>query len=179
MIKLQVTDLDFGDEAVTIRENKRVKGKRSTRQAPLTPLLKEALLAWLSIHPGHALFCHGDEVARSKKRRHSTGHQSAPGRATSLTGRAETVKARSKPQLGHLTTSEMHYHFRKTLCESKWSVVKGSHVLRHSMISCMAAAGIDQRIIDDTVGHCSEEMRRRYRHLTPEVKQRSVTAVFG
>ncbi len=47
------------------------------------------------------------------------------------------------------------------------------------MISCMAAAGVDQRFIDDIVGHCSEEMRRRYRHLTPEVKRRSVDAVFG
>lgn len=180
LIKMQVTDIDFGDEPVTIREKKRVKGKRSTRQAPLTPLLKDALLAWLSIHPGgYALFCHGAEVARSKKRSRSTGHQSGPGRATSLTGRAATVKLRSKPQLGHLTASEVHYHFKKTLSKSKWSVVKGAHVLRHSMISCMAAAGIDQRIIDDIVGHCSEEMRRRYRHLTPEVKQRSVTAVFG
>jgi integrase len=180
LIKMQVTDIDFGDEAVTIREKKRVKGKRSTRQAPLTPLLKDALQAWLSIHPGgYALFCHGEEVARSKKRSRSTGHQSGPGRATSLTGRVATVKIRSKPQLSHLTSSEMHYHFKKTLRKSKWSVVKGAHVLRHSMISCVAAAGIDQRIIDDKVGHCSEEMRRRYRHLTPQVKQRSVTAVFG
>jgi hypothetical protein len=47
------------------------------------------------------------------------------------------------------------------------------------MISCMVAAGIDQRIIDDIVGHCSKEMRRSYPHLTPEVKRRSVDAVFG
>jgi integrase len=180
LIKMQVTDIDFGEEAVTFAEKKRVKGKRSTRQAPLTPLLKEALLAWLAIHPGgHALFCHGEEVARSKKRSRSTGHQNGRGRATSLEGRAATVKLRSKPQLGHLTASEMHYHLKKTLRESRWSVVKGAHVLRHSMISCMAAAGIDQRIIDDIVGHCSEDMRRRYRHLTPEVKSRSVAAVFG
>jgi integrase len=52
-------------------------------------------------------------------------------------------------------------------------------VLRHSFISCLAAAGVDQRIIDDIVGHCPEEMRRRYRHLMPEVKERSVDAVFG
>jgi hypothetical protein len=43
----------------------------------------------------------------------------------------------------------------------------------------MAAAGIDQRIIDDIVGHTSEEMRKRYRHLTPAVKSQAVTAVFG
>jgi integrase len=140
----------------------------------------KALKAWLSIHPGgNALFCHGEEVARSKKRSRSTGHQNGRGRATSMKGRAATVKLRSKPQLGHLTISEMHYHFRKTLRNSKRSVVKGARVLRHSMVSCMAAAGVDQRIIDDIVGHCSEDMRRRYRHLTPEVKSRSVAAVFG
>ena len=139
LIKMQVTDIDFGEEAVTIRDKKRIKGKRSTRQAPLTPLLKEALLAWLSIHPGgHALFCHGEEVTRSKKRSRTTGHQNGVGRATSLKGRMATVKVRSKMQVGHLTTSEMHYHFRKTLRESKWSVVNGAHVLRHSMIRCMA-----------------------------------------
>jgi integrase len=180
LIKMQVTDIDFGEDTVTIREKKRVKGKRSTRQAPLTPLLKEALLAWLSIHPGgRALFCHGEEVARSKKRSRSTGHQNGRLRPASLRGRLETVKLRTKPQLGQLTASEMHYHLKRTIRESKWSVVNGAHVLRHSMISCMAAAGIDQRIIDDIVGHCSEEMRRRYRHLTPEVKSRSVAAVFG
>ncbi|MGO9220307.1 MAG: tyrosine-type recombinase/integrase [Streptosporangiaceae bacterium] len=53
------------------------------------------------------------------------------------------------------------------------------HVLRHSFISCLAAAGIDQRVIDDIVGHTSEEMRRRYRHLTPQVKSKAVLAVFG
>jgi integrase len=40
LLKMEVTDVDFGEEAVTIREKKRVKGKRSTRRAPLTPLLK-------------------------------------------------------------------------------------------------------------------------------------------
>ena len=82
---------------------------------------------------------------------------------------------------GHspLTTGEIHDHFKRTLRGTEWRVMRGLHVLRHSMISCMAAAGIDQRIIDDIVGYCSEEMRRRYRHLTPEVKKRSVDAAFG
>jgi hypothetical protein len=29
------------------------------------------------------------------------------------------------------------------------------------------------------LGHVSEEMRRRYRHLTPQVKSQAVLAVFG
>ena len=33
------------------------------------------------------------------------------------------------------------------------------------------AAGVDQRLIDDWVGHTTEEMRRRYRHLIPSVQE--------
>jgi hypothetical protein len=47
------------------------------------------------------------------------------------------------------------------------------------MISCLAAAGVDQRLIDSIVGHTSEEMARRYRRLTPAAQGRAVTEVFG
>ena len=45
---------------------------------------------------------------------------------------------------------------------SKWEVMRGWHVLRHSFISFCAAAGVDQRLIDEWVGHTTEEMRKRY-----------------
>jgi integrase len=181
LARMLVTDVDFQEGAVTVREKKRVKGERSTRRAPLTLLLRRALEEWLAIHPGGpALFCHDGEVRHSKKRSRTTGHQNGVGRATSLKGRLAMVKLRTeRPGPGPLTTGEIHDHFKRTLLGTEWRVVRGLHVLRHSMISCMAAAGVDQRIIDDIVGHCSEEMRRRYRHLTPEVKKRSVDAVFG
>jgi hypothetical protein len=38
---------------------------------------------------------------------------------------------------------------------------------------------VDQRIIDDLVGHSTEEQRRRYRHLFPDVKQQALLGVFG
>jgi hypothetical protein len=38
---------------------------------------------------------------------------------------------------------------------------------------------VDQRVIDDLVGHSTEEQRRRYRHLYPDVKQKAITEVFG
>jgi hypothetical protein len=38
---------------------------------------------------------------------------------------------------------------------------------------------VDQRVIDDLVGHSTEEQRRRYWHLYPDVKQGAVRAVFG
>jgi integrase len=43
----------------------------------------------------------------------------------------------------------------------------GFHTYRHSFASNLAAAGKDQRIIDETMGHQTEAMRKRYRHLSP------------
>ena len=34
-------------------------------------------------------------------------------------------------------------------------------------------------IVDDMVGHQTDEQRRRYRHLYPDVKQDAIRAVFG
>lgn len=181
LTRMLVTDVDFDGGSVTIREKKRVKGKDSTRRAPLTTALKEALQAWLSVHPGdNTLFCHAGPVERSRKRSRTTGHQSGTGRAKTLGGRLATVHERqNRPEAGPLTPRELHDHFRRTLRGGKWKVVRGLHVLRHSVASCLAAAGVDQRIIDDILGHQSLEMQRRYRHLTPQVKSQAVLAVFG
>jgi integrase len=62
---------------------------------------------------------------------------------------------------------------------SKWAVIPGWHCLRHSFISNCAARGVDQRLIDDWVGHTTEEMRRRYRHLVPDVSKAALLSVFG
>jgi integrase len=181
LIRMLTADVDFAGDSVTVREKKRVKGKRSTRRAPLTPLLKEALQAWLAVHPGGAsLFCQSGEIARSKKRSRTTGHQNGEGRATTLKGRKATVSLREAlPEPCPLTVRECHDHFKRTLAGSPWAVVRGLHTLRHSVASCLAAAGVDQRIIDDMLGHVSEDMRRRYRHLTPQIKSQAVLTVFG
>lgn len=67
----------------------------------------------------------------------------------------------------------------RVLNDSKWSVIKGWHVLRHSFISACAAKGVDQRFVDEWVGHCSEAMRLRYRHLYPSVQAAAIGRVFG
>jgi integrase len=64
------------------------------------------------------------------------------------------------------------------LAGSKWQVLRGWHVLRHSFVSNAAAAGIDQRLIDSWVGHQTEEMRRRYRHLIPSVEQEAISRML-
>ena len=78
-----------------------------------------------------------------------------------------------------MTKSEAHNHFKKALAGSRWEIVRGFHVLRHSFISCLAAAGVDQRIIDEFVGHTTDEQRRRYRHPIPDVKRQAIATAFG
>jgi len=82
------------------------------------------------------------------------------------------------PGDGPLAVQTVHKALRRVLNNSKWSVVKGWHVLRHSFISACAAEAIDQRFIDEWVGHCSEAMRRRYCHLYPSVQKAAINRVF-
>ncbi len=50
----------------------------------------------------------------------------------------------------------------------------GFHTYRHSFASNLAAAGVDQRLIDEFMGHQTEAMRRRYRHLTPRNRRSAI-----
>jgi integrase len=180
LLRIEVGDVNFDEGTLLIREKKRSRKQRTTRHVSLAPSLKGVLRAWLAVHPGgRFLFCQDELVPRSKKRSRTTGHKGQRARATTLGGRMGSVRARQRPGLGALTKDEAHDHFRRTLAGSKWSVLRGYHVLRHSFISCLAAAGVDQRIIDDFVGHQTDEQRRRYRHLYPDVKQRAIAGVFG
>ena len=141
MLRALLTDVDLAGGTITIREKKRIKGKRSNRTAPITPKLAEALRQWLTVRPeSQFLFCQAQQVCRSKKKRV-----------------APTA----------VTPDEAHDHFKRTMAGSKWQVLRGYHVLRHSFISALASEGVDQRIIDEIVGHQSEEQRKRYRHLYP------------
>jgi integrase len=78
-----------------------------------------------------------------------------------------------------ITPREASNYFERALRVSKWRVLKGLHMFRHSFISALASKGVDQRIIDDLVGHCTEQQRRRYRHLYPDVKQKAIVDVFA
>ncbi|MBX6313679.1 MAG: tyrosine-type recombinase/integrase [Isosphaeraceae bacterium] len=153
MLRALATDADLAGRVVTIREKKRVKGKRSTRTAPLTPKLAEVLRDWLAVRPDSPyLFCQAERVTRSKTKR-------------------EGPTA--------VTTDEAHDHFKRTVAGSKWAALRGYHVLRHSFISALASEGVDQRVIDEVVGHQSEEQRKRYRHLYPGVMREAIEGVFG
>jgi integrase len=70
-------------------------------------------------------------------------------------------------------------HFRRSLRGSKWVKLRGFHVFRHSFASNLAAAGVDQRVIDEFMGHQTEAMRKRYRHLFPDQRKNAIESVFG
>lgn len=69
--------------------------------------------------------------------------------------------------------------FVRAVKGSRWSVLHGWHVLRHSFISTLATRGVDQRLIDEWCGHSTEAMRRRYRHLHPGMQSEAIKGVFG
>jgi integrase len=66
-----------------------------------------------------------------------------------------------------LTVNEASHYFDQPLKGSKWQVIKGFHVFRHSLASILASKGVDQRYIDEYLGHQTEAMQKRYRHLHP------------
>jgi integrase len=77
------------------------------------------------------------------------------------------MRGKKRDALGPLTRSEVRDRFRRTLDGNRWKKIKGFHVFRHSFASNLAAAGVDQRIIDEWMGHQTEEMRRRRSAVKP------------
>ncbi|MEO8498886.1 MAG: tyrosine-type recombinase/integrase, partial [Planctomycetota bacterium] len=78
-----------------------------------------------------------------------------------------------------LTVDQAVDHFKRTIADTGWKCVRGFHVFRHSFASNLAAAAVDQRIIDEWMGHQTDELRRRYRHHFPEQQRRAIDLVFG
>jgi integrase len=153
IIRCQWDDVDFESGCVLLREQKRVKNVLSTRRVPLSPLLASVLKDWQKRHPeGSYTFCHDLSVVRSK---------------TTRTG------------FGPLTRNEARDHFKRTIADSRWKNLRGWHCLRHSFASNCAAAGIDQRIINGWMGHQTEEMVKRYRHLLPDQQKDAIRKVFA
>jgi site-specific recombinase XerD len=77
-----------------------------------------------------------------------------------------------------LSAQAMTKGFERGVKDSKLTLMRGWHVLRHSFISALASRGVDQRLIDDFVGHQTEEQRRRYRHIYPSTQRNAISSVF-
>ena len=153
ILRSRIEDIDLESKVISIREKKRVHGKASTRTVPLSPLAHTVLGCWLAAHPGgQASICSDLQI----RRKNGTREQHKP-----------------------LTRDQSHHHFQQTLAGSKWQVLRGWHIFRHSFISNCASLGVDQRMIDAWVGHQTDEMRRRYRHLFPNRQKLELEKVFG
>jgi integrase len=152
LLRIRVDDVDFASGTVLLHEKKRARGRRTSRRVALSACVQTVLRDWLATHPGgQHLFCQA-AVVRSK------------------TYREEPIA---------VTRDEAHDHFRRALAGSAWAVLRGWHVLRHSFASNCAAAGIAQRLINEWMGHQTEEMVRRYRHLFPDQQRQAIEKVFG
>ena len=77
-----------------------------------------------------------------------------------------------------MTVVDAGRFFVDSVRHSKWAVLRGWHVLRHSFASNLAAKGVDQRFIDEFMGHQTEAQRRRYRHLFPHQQRQVLCQVF-
>jgi integrase len=153
MRRSRIDDLDFGANRIFIRERKRVQGRHTIRSVPMSPLLESVLKAWLADHPGGGhTFCLEPNIAKSLKDRHDP----IP-----------------------ITDDEAGHHFQQVLLGSKWAKLRGWHVFRHSFCSNCAGRGIDQRMINSWVGHQTDDMVRRYRHLIPNQENAAIRSVFG
>jgi integrase len=153
MLRAERQDVDMEASVITIREKKRVRGRVTTRRVSMSSRLKEALAA-LPVDNGQ-LFG-GLSLQAVQK-----GFMRVVGKHASGAKNPE---------------KKISQHAKR---RTRWSVLKGYHVLRHSFISALANKGIDQRIIDELVGHQTEAMRRRYRHLYPQTVADAITQVFG
>jgi integrase len=77
-----------------------------------------------------------------------------------------------------LTVQMATHYLRWALEESRWSVIKGFHTLRHSFISNLASKGVSERVIMRLAGHLNRETTARYAHLFPSAVVDAVKLVF-
>jgi len=152
LCRSQLKDIQLIQGSVLIREKKRNRSKRTFRQVPIGSTLQPILQTWLET-PG--------------------GGQAAFQRTWPQT------RKHVQPEVeGGIIPAEAQKHLKSALRNTKWRIISGWHVFRHSFISNCASQGVDQRMIDDWVGHQTDEQRKRYRHLFPDIQKREIDRVF-
>lgn len=78
----------------------------------------------------------------------------------------------SDPFTRHMLT----YYFKKLIKDTQYQGL-GLHAFRHAFASHLADAGVDQRVINELMGHTSEQMSQRYRHLFPKRKNEAIQSL--
>jgi integrase len=76
-----------------------------------------------------------------------------------------------------VTPEQIREQWKQRRPGTEWEYVKGLHVMRHSFASNLAAKGVSQALIDQWMGHTTEEIRARYRHFFPAEKDKAIDAL--
>ncbi|HJZ54022.1 MAG TPA: tyrosine-type recombinase/integrase, partial [Gemmataceae bacterium] len=147
VLRLRWVDVDLEEGCVSARSRKQSRRKRETvRRIALHPELRAELLAWRAARPrGQHVICEPD------------------GSGPLNNDRANRVFWQPMRRTGWC------------LDNSRDLFKVGFHTYRHSFASNLAAAGVDQRVIDEFMGHTTEAMRKRYRHLFPQARRSAIT----
>ena len=139
ILRSQIDDFDFEQRLVRIREKKRKKDLSISTR--FVPLNQHVVSIMLEWFDLHP----GGKYTIAVGGSHGGGMPRA-------------LKARSA-----------HDAFKSPLKDSKWSVIRGFHVLRHSFGANLARSGkISSEIIGRWMGHSTEDMRELYQHLFPQ-----------
>jgi integrase len=152
ILRLRWHDIDNASQTVLLHERKKSKGKQTTRRVPLAPALIATLEKWKA------------NKTQSKTQSLLVFPSDSPD---------------PKATDDSIIPNDAHDLFKQAIAGSKWRHLRGWHMFRHSFISNCAAKGVDQRMIDEWVGHTTEAMRRRYRHLIPGQQRQVIQSVFG
>jgi integrase len=157
MLRSEVQDFDWAEGVLHIREMKRKRGTLSRRHVPMSTKLAEVFRNYIdNKHEGGRFSICIDPAVAAKV-------------ATEEDVEAYVAWAAKRSWVA----------FGNVFAGTQWEVLHGYHVFRHSIISNMARRSVDQRLIDGIVGHETEAMRQRYRHLFPRDKQDVIKGLFG
>ncbi|MBA4189810.1 MAG: hypothetical protein C0467_17650 [Planctomycetaceae bacterium] len=146
MLRLRWVDVDLDEGYLSARSRKQSHQKRETiRRIPLHPESKVELQAWRQKQTrGQHVICEPDGS-------------------------------------GPINNDRANRVFWQPMRKTSWCLDNGRdlfkigfHTYRHSFASNLAAAEVDQRLIDKFMGHTTEPMRERYQHLFPKAKKSAI-----
>jgi integrase len=146
VLRLRWTDVELDQGYLVARSRKQSRRvKETVRRIDLHPELEQELRRWKDLRPGgQFVVCRPDSFEPLDR---------------DLANRAFW-----QPMRGTAWCLDSRKNWFKV----------GFHTYRHSFASNLASLGVDQRIIDEWMGHQTEAMRKRYRHLFPRVRRSAI-----
>ncbi len=146
VLRLRWLDVDFEEDYLVARSRKQSRRRTEVvRRIDLHPELRQELLAWRPRRP----------------------------KGQYVLGDATTLEPIEKNRANRCFWQPLR---GTTWCldgKRNWFKL-GFHTYRHSFASNLASKGVDQRVIDEFLGHTTEAMRKRYRHLFPKDRRSAI-----